>query len=646
VWTLSPRQLLEARLGVVRSRRRDRPVDPVDPELLAMGVTADYGLRSRVNGTSLSMLEVPPGLGGRDNQTVPQVTVAHTWAGNRLTLRSGADVRRTDVDVLVVSNVAFYNFNGFIGPTGVLGTVPGQAQAVAGETVASLYGVPQGPSTPDRRWQNTEQEYFFQADFAPTRRLTLNAGVRYSDFGVYAERDGVAANLYGVKDGQIVPNVSPYTFGPTANVMAPVIDGRPLYAPDRNNLQSRVGAAWSLGEAARDVLRAAYGTYADRPFQGLWDFGVLNYPFATSLSVFNLPFQLRDLPIANQPTQTRLIDPALRSPVTTRFNVTFEHQLTQHSSVSAAYVGARGDGLYRFFEPNAQAEVPQDRRPDPRFARARFLANASSSAYDALQIVGRHRMSRGLDVTAVYTFGSSRDDYSTTGSGALAAQMPSLINLGASPAAGFQGGLPEQWVTRPVDVDWGPSDFDIRHSLVVSHLFEVPVPSTRRWVRAIAAGWSLAGIFVARTGEPFSLRLGPDVNDDGNAFSDRPGLVSGSVRDLYARGQSDRTQYLIPKLEADQRLGVPQPISDPYAMLGRNAVRAPGLKQYDVSIRKRLAIGGRRELSLEINAFNLFNWVNFGTPIEILSDARFGRVTRTNPASNPRQIQFGAKARF
>src|SRR5687767_6997455 len=91
VWTLSPRQLLEARVGVLRSRRRDRPVDPVDPALLAMDVTAEYGLRSRVNGTSLSMLEVPPGLGARDNQTVPQITVAHTWAGNRLTLRTGAD---------------------------------------------------------------------------------------------------------------------------------------------------------------------------------------------------------------------------------------------------------------------------------------------------------------------------------------------------------------------------------------------------------------------------------------------------------------------------------------------------------------------------------------------------------------------------
>jgi hypothetical protein len=169
VWTATPRHLVEARAGVLRSRRRDQPTDPVDPQLRELGVTQEYGLRSRVNGTSLSLLEVPPGLGFRDNQTVPQLSVTHTWATDRLTVRSGADIRRTDVDVLLVSNVAFYNFNGFIGPTGLLGNVASQPQAIAGETVASLYGVPEGPPTPDRRWRNTEQEYFLRPITRPRK---------------------------------------------------------------------------------------------------------------------------------------------------------------------------------------------------------------------------------------------------------------------------------------------------------------------------------------------------------------------------------------------------------------------------------------------------------------------------------------------
>jgi hypothetical protein len=645
LWTLSPSQLVEVRAGLLKSHRRDRPIDEVDPQLKALGVTQEYGLRSRVNGTSLSLLEVPPGLGFRDNQTVPQLTVSHTWAGPRVTLRSGLDVRRTDVDLLLVSNVAFYNFNGFVGPTGILGTSAAQPQAVAGETVASLYGTPQGPTTPDRRWRNTEQEYFVQADYNWSQ-LTINAGVRYSYFGVYEEANGVAANLYAVNaQGQIVPNINPYTFGTTANVMAAVAPDRPLYAPDRNNFQPRIGAAWRLQERGESVVRAAYGTYADRPFQGLWDFGVLNFPFATSLSVFNLPFQIKDLPIANQPTQTRLIDPALRSPITQRFNVTFEQQLGDDISVSAGYVGARGEGLYRFYEPNAQAEVPQDRRPDPRFARARLLTNGTTSSYDALQIVGRHRLARGLDLTAVYTFASSRDDYSTTGSASQAAQMPSLVNLGATSAAGFQGGLAGQWVPRPNAADWGPSDFDVRHSLVISHLYNLPFHSSRRWLNAAVGGWSIGGILVGRSGEPFSLRLGPDVNDDGNAFSDRPAIARGSVADLYSDG-SERTQYLVAKGDADTRLGVPNPVTDPYAMMARNALRGPGLLYYDLSLRKRVPAGGARAIDLELSAFNLFNRANLAAPIEVLSDARFGQVIRTNPSSNPRQIRFGARLTF
>jgi hypothetical protein len=52
------------------------------------------------------------------------------------------------------------------------------------------------------------------------------------------------------------------------------------------------------------------------------------------------------------------------------------------------------------------------------------------------------------------------------------------------------------------------------------------------------------------------------------------------------------------------------------------------------------------DLALEVNAFNVFNWVNFAAPIEVLSDARFGQITRTRTGSNPRQLQLGAKVTF
>jgi hypothetical protein len=171
----------------------------------------------------------------------------------------------------------------------------------------------------------------------------------------------------------------------------------------------------------------------------MYDQGVLNPPYACS-AVFNtLPFPAHaQIPIASNPVpQLRTVDPGLKSPKTNRFNVAWEQELAANTSVTVAYVGARGRDLFRWEEPNGQGGWPQAVRPDQRFARQRFADNAGSSSYDALQAFARHRLSRGGDFTVAYTYGQSIDDYSND---AGDTQYPSLINLGARPAPGFQGG--------------------------------------------------------------------------------------------------------------------------------------------------------------------------------------------------------------
>jgi hypothetical protein len=78
----------------------------------------------------------------------------------------------------------------------------------------------------------------------------------------------------------------------------------------------------------------------------------------------------------------------------------------------------------------------------------------------------------------------------------------------------------------------------------------------------------------------------------------------------------------------------------------RNALTGPNLVFYDLSLRKRTALAGRAQLSVEINAFNVFNRVNLAAPIATLSDARFGRIVATAAGTNPRQLQLGAKLSF
>jgi hypothetical protein len=87
-------------------------------------------------------------------------------------------------------------------------------------------------------------------------------------------------------------------------------------------------------------------------------------------------------------------------------------------------------------------------------------------------------------------------------------------------------------------------------------------------------------------------------------------------------------------------------VTDPSAMVPRNAIRRPSMAFYDVSLQKRLTPREGLILNLEVNAFNVFNHTNLGQPVVTLSDARFGLVTATAPGTNPRQLQLGIKLSF
>jgi hypothetical protein len=662
VYVVSPNQTIEARGSLLRSRIFDAPRDPVDKALVDFGIDAQLGLQIRANGTSLSPMIVPRTAGLMDNQTVPQGSLLHAWTRGRLTLRSGLDIRRLIINNLLVSNASFMQFTGLIGPNGYLGTGPGQPEAIVTELNTTLYGLNGSPDTPQRGWRATEQEYFTQADFRWRPGITINAGLRYSPATPIRVAGNYQGNLYAIdSSGNPVPGVNPYTFGPRANGMFSVAPDRPMFSSDLNNWQPRLGAAWDIGARGTTVLRAAWGVYTDRFFQRLFDFGVLNSPYAHSSIFTNLAFPPgAQIPLrTDTPPQQRVVDPGLRSPTTYRYNFAVEQKLAPQTSITMAYVGLRATGLYRWSEPNGLGSVPQAARPDERFARYRYTDNSADSVYNALQVFARHRFSRGIDFTMAYTYGRSVDTYSqdvgdnsVRNPAAGLAQFPSLINLRGSPAPGFQGDR-QSWVPRPVLAERGNSDFDIRHNLTISHIVELPV-GRGRWIGAnmsrvldtIVGGFSLAGFAQLRSSVPVYLSAGVDYADVGIATSPRPALLRGSLSEVYATGDYDKAQFWIPKLEADRLLGIPANVTDPYAATRRNSLFGPAVRFYDLSLIKKVALREQMRLSFEANFFNVFNRAILGPPIAILSDARFGRITGTLPGSNPRQIQLGLKLTF
>lgn len=663
VYILSPSQILEGRASLLRSSISDAPRDPLDPTLIAYGIDPQLGLQIRANGTALSTLVIPRTTALLDNETVPQGSFMHTWTRGKLSLRSGLDIRRIIINNALYSNASFMQLTGIVGTYGIIGATPSQPETIVTELNTTLYGLNGGPDTPLRGWRATEQEYFTQADYRLRSNITVNMGLRYSPGGTYSAVGNFMGNLYAVDgNGNPLSGVSAFQNGPLTNKVISITSDRPLFNSDRNNWQPRVGIAWNVRGSGTTVLRAAWGVYTDRFFQRLFDFGVLNPPYAHNSLFTFLPFP----PGARIPIETsgppggRFVDPGLRNPTTYRFSAAIERKLAQQTSITVAYSGLRATGLYRWIEPNALGSVPQAARPDSRFARYRYTDNSADSIYHSLQTFARHRFSKGIDFTVAYTYGKSVDTYSQdVGDNSVRnfapglAQFPSLINLKASSAAGFQGDS-QSWIPRPILAERGNSDFDMRHSLVISHVIELPFGRGRRfgsqmapvW-NTVAGGWSVAGIAAFRSSLPVYLSSGIDYADVGITTSPRPALKQGTIQDVYAHGKSfDKTQFLQPKAAADQLLGIPTNLTDPYAVTKRNELRGPATQNYDLSAIKRFDLYENWKLAFEANIFNIFNHAAFGSPVAVLSDARFGRLTNTLPGSTPRQIQLALKLTF
>jgi hypothetical protein len=540
--------------------------------------------------------------------------------------------------------------NSLVGPNGVYGPNPQAQQAVTFATSLTAFGASGGPRTPMRGYRSRQHEYFAQNDWRVLPNVTLNLGLRYSYFGVWREVNNALSNLFAVdSSGNIAPDVNPFEFGRTQNRVVRLNDDLRYYNPDYNNFQPRLGIAYDIAGRGRTALRVGYGVYYDRIVQGQFTGAVRNIPYAVSSSVANAPFRLGGtVPITATATPAiTAVNPEIENPRTQRWNVALEQRLGANTSVTAAYIGMRGDKLWSQAQPNGFGGFLTSARPDPRFTTQQFIDNLTESRYRALQLTAKRRFARGVDFTVAYTFSESRDNNSSDSF----TTFPTFVNSAANPALGGVQGTGADFIARDSRADWGLSDFDVRHNLTITHVLELPIGRGRRLlgdanriVNTLVGGWSLAGLAVLRSGEPVNIQLGRDFNDDGDATADRPALINGSLSGLYARGLG-RTQYLLPQSEALTRLATPNTV-DPSEMIERNALRAPRVMFYDLSLIKRFAVKESVNVSFEANFFNIFNRANFGAPIRTLTNPLFGQITSALTGANPRQVQFGLKVTF
>lgn len=77
---------------------------------------------------------------------------------------------------------------------------------------------------------------------------------------------------------------------------------------------------------------------------------------------------------------------------------------------------------------------------------------------------------------------------------------------------------------------------------------------------------------------------------------------------------------------------------------GRNILRGPAQRNFDLSVNKRFAVSERLGLEWRTEFFNLFNLVNFAEPGNSITAS--GNATIRNTRGNPRVIQFALKLVF
>jgi hypothetical protein len=283
-------------------------------------------------------------------------------------------------------------------------------------------------------------------------------------------------------------------------------------------------------------------------------------------------------------------------------------------------------------------------RLNPNYGRLRVWENVNNSIYNSLQLSLSRQMSHGLQFAVHYTWGHAIDNGSTWHSGATSSN-----HEGAG-----EGYSSDQTMPR---LDRGNSIFDIRHTLSMNYVYELPkFQNHGRVVAAVLGGWQLNGTISYHTGahwEPFchGSRGSCDYNNDYEA-NDRPNATmagfSGANHDMWANGWGGNFCYNKDPNASDNCV-FQRPMPGNTGTLGRNTFTGPGYMAWNPSLFKNIKISERTKLEFRAEGFNILNHTNFKLPgaegqyHDSVRDSTFGQAGGT---FNARNLQFGLKLSF
>jgi hypothetical protein len=85
------------------------------------------------------------------------------------------------------------------------------------------------------------------------------------------------------------------------------------------------------------------------------------------------------------------------------------------------------------------------------------------------------------------------------------------------------------------------------------------------------------------------------------------------------------------------------PAAGTFGTASRNLIIGPGSRQLDAQFARDIRLGGTRVLTVNLNATNLLNMVNYSAIDTVINSPTFGQVLSVRPM---RSMQFGLRFRF
>jgi hypothetical protein len=501
---------------------------------------------------------------------------------------------------------------------------------------------------------------YVQDDYKLRPNLTVNLGVRYEMSTVPTETANQLATLVNLTDSG--PKLgSPYFSNPTLKNFAP-----------------RVGFSWDPFKTGKTTVRGAFGMYDVLPLSYQFELlTLLSAPFTVGGSTATVQgdFPTNAYSKAAAPAKLRYgyVEPNPHRSYVEQWSLNIQRELFRSFTLTAGYVGSHGVHLpYHTDDINDVQPLPQlasggylwpTAAGSPRLFTSPTVQGqvsaktwSAASTYHGLNLEAIKRLTHGLQIQGSYTFAKTIDTSSSSIAGDTFGNSVSSLPF-------FDPKLRH-----------GLSDFDVRNTLAINALWQIPGPASwngaPKWV---ASGWQVGGIFTLSGGLPFTATIGGDPlglsSGDNYAFPNRtPGCNS-----VDSNFKQDKLLYLNPACftlpNAPLSFGtqcrnfpsgdiskLPSGAEFCANLLGnggRNTVIGPGLKDLDFSLFKnnpihRISETFRVQFRWEI--FNIANHANFAPPApaarQVFTVAGAANPTAgliSSTSTNSRQMQFALK---